>query len=344
MAETAHNGIVASHEPGSRFDNIRIVPTNLAWNHNDAICPGLRDEGLVLFNPIVGTDIANRDKAYQHEAVITFTTEQVKPLYIRNLVQLSRIIVDARMQMIGGGSTSIGWYTFRDNLAAIGIQATETTSLALAFKLAIGKKAEAVITMNSYITSLKATDELDKLLTESTSGMAPGTGGASYGLTPEAYDLGGKIVPILEKVQVQNSAGTGFGGKLGMASEITFETYAGAPDNRNRAQSQGIKCGGKLIFVDMNRTQFKAFLTDWREDVVALTVYDKSGNTYTYNNGAVSMSPTGRSSEKPGDSWIEVEIKGDIPMNPGAITDVTYMDWGTTSPTAVAFTGKVGYN
>jgi hypothetical protein len=344
MAETAHNGVVASHEPGSRFDNIRIVPTNLAWDHNDSICPGLRDEGLVEWRPIVGTDIANRDKPFNHEIVATFTTEQMKPLYMRNYVQLSRIIVDARMQMIGGGSASIGWLTFRDNLAALGVQATETTSLALGFKATIGKTAQTVLTLNSYITSALSTDELDKLFTESTSGMAAGTGGASYGLTPEAYDKSSLIVPPLDYVSITNSVGTAKGGKLGMDSEITFETYAGAPDGRNRALAQGIRIGGKLIIIDMNKTQLKAQLTDWREDVASFTVGDKSGNTYVMTLGAASMSPTGRMSEKPGDSWVEVEIKGDVPMNPNDITDTTFMDWGTTNPKIVTLKGKAGYN
>lgn len=344
MAETAHNGVVYSHEPGSKFDNIRIVPTNLAWVHNDAIMPGLRDEGLVLFNPIVGTDINMRDKAYQHEAVITFTTEQIKPLFMRNYVQLSRILNDARMQMIGGGSTSIGWLSFRENIAAPGVQATETTSLALGFKLTVGQKAECVLTMNSYITSALSTDELDKLFAISSSGIAAGTGGASYGLTAQGYDITSKIVPILESVTITNSVGAGAPGKLGMESEITFETYGGKPDKRNRSFAQGIKCGGKLIFVDMNRTQLAAFLSDYRQNVASMTIGDKSGNSWVYTLGAVSLTPTFRFSEKPGDSWVEVEIKGDIPMNPGDITDVTYMDWGTTTATTVTMKGGVAYN
>lgn len=345
MAETVNQGIVIGHEPGSRFDNIRLTPQNLAFNAADAITPGLRDEGLVEIKPITGKDIANRDKAFQHEVSITFTTEQIKPLYFANYVQLSRGYVDAQMLAIGGGSTSMGWLTFINNVAGFGVQATGTTSLAMKFKLTIGKTSNCVITLSSYITSLLSTDELDFLFTSSTAALAANTGGTTLGLTAEAYDRASIIpAPGLESVSIHNSVGTAFAGKLGMDSELTFESYMGAPDNRNRAFTQGVRCGGKLRFIDMNATQARAYLTNARQDLIAMDIVDKAGFTNEFTNGAVSFSPDWRFSEKPGDSWVEATLNGDIPVNPGGYTDTTYMDIGQTLATKSVYKGKVGYN
>lgn len=345
MAETANQGIVASNEPGSRFDNIRLTPQNLAFNASDAITPGLRDEGTWEVKEISGKDIANRDKLYQHEVSLTFTTEQIKPLYFANYIQLARGYVDAQFKSIGGGSTSMGWLTFINNAAGFGVQATGTTSLAMKFKLTIGKSSNCVLTLSSYITSLLSTDELDFLFTSSGAALAANTGGTTLGLTAEAYDRASLIpAPGLESVLIQNSVGTGYAGKLGMESEITFESYSGATDNRNRAFVQGVRCGGKLRFIDMNKTQAKAYLTNARQDLILMDIVDKAGFTNEYTLGAVSFAPNWRISEKPGDSWVEADINGDIPVNPGGYTDVTYMDVGQTTATKSIWKGKIGYN
>jgi hypothetical protein len=340
-----HQGVVIGHEPGSRFDNIRLTPQNLSFNAADAITPGLRDEGLLEIKPITGKDIANRDKAFQHEAMITFTTEQIKPLYWANYVQLARGYVDAQFKAIGGGATSMGWFTFINNPALFGVQATGTTSLGMKIKRTInGKNANCLLTLNSYITSLKSTDELDFLFSSSASALAANSGGTTLGLTAEAYDLGGKVIPILDSCSVQNSGGTALVGKLGMDSELTWESYEGKPDNRNRAFVQGIRCGGKIQVIDLNSSNAQAFLSDFREDMVALKAFDKSGNDYKYTNGAVSGISDYRISEKPGDSWIEFTLSGDIPVNPAGYTDKTYMDLGQTLATEEIYVGKVGYN
>jgi len=345
MAETGHQGVVIGHEPGSRFDNIRLTPQNLAFNASDAITPGLRDEGLMEIKPITGKDIANRDKAFQHEATVTYTTEQIKPLYWANYVQLARGYVDAQFKAIGGGATSMGWFTFINNAAALGAQATGTTSLGMKIKRTInGKNANCVITLNSYITSLLSTDELDFLFSSSTAALAANTGGTTLGLTAEAYDRQSIVIPIFDSFSVQNSITTAAPGKVGMDSEITWESYGGKPDNRNRSFVQGIRIAGKVQIVDMNYLQAKAFLTDYREDVAVLKAFDKSGNDYKFTNGVVSNIPDYRLSEKPGDSWIEVTLSGDVPVNPGGYTDTTYMDLGQSSAVEEVYKGKIGYN
>lgn len=344
---TAHNGVVTGHEPGFRFDNIRIVPQNLAFNAPDAISPGLRTEGLCLFDPTQIADVAARNIGLHHEAKITFDTLQCTPLYLRNYAALSQILVDAQMQHIGGGATAMKYYTFKDNPAAFGVQATGTTSLAFGFKFTINNtKASALLSLNSFITSILGTDELPFLFSSSDTALAAGTGGTTLGLTTELYDRASVIVPPLDYVTISNSGGGGAlkAGKLGMTSEFTFETFTGEPDGRNRGIAQGVKLGGKLRIVDLNKTQAIAYLTDFSEDVISCNIFNKSGHQYQLLGGAASLSPHYRISEKPKDSWIEIDIAGDIPLNPvNQTVNTTYIDWGTTSPNIISFK-LAGYN
>lgn len=338
-----HTGVNAANEPGFRFDNIRITPQNLAFNVNDAIAPGLRNEGLVEFSAIAGTDIAERGVSYQHEAKVTFKTFQCKPLFLRNYTALSRILVDAQMKAIGGGSASIGWLTFINNAAAFGVQATGTTSMAFGYKFMLNStEATAQITLNSYLTSLLTTDEFQLLLSSSGAALAANTGGTTQGLTAQAYAYSSKLIPIWDSLQITNSGGAALVGKLGMNSEFGWETFTGEPDTRNRGIAQGLKLGGKFHIIDANQTQWRAFLTDYAEDIT-MTAKDKNGYTYIISAGAGTGHAAFRLSEKPKDSHVELEVKGDVPMNPGVISDVTYMDIGTTSPTTIQF-NLAGYN
>lgn len=341
---TAHNGVVFSHEPGFLFDNIRIVPAGLPFNSADMINPGLRDAGKLQISSITKDDVNARPKVLYMDNQLTFISEQVKNLlFMNNWMELSRVLNDVQMRLVGGGSESVGWFTYKTNQADLDVNATGSTSLANKWKFTLSKDtAQVEVTMNGYMTSQNPDilTEADWLFTNSDTAVAGNSDGSTLGLEPQGYEDTGLAVPIIQSVSITNSAGQALFGKCGLDSVITYETEGGAPDTRNRQLAQAIMADWDLVSVDLNKTQILAFLTDSREDI-SITVADLNGNFYTLTGAR--LAPMIDISEVPGSSACKIKVKGRAPMNP-ASDPIAYIDLAVSNANEWVMTLDAGYN
>lgn len=341
---TQHTGVIFANEPGFLFDNIRIVPAGLPFNSADMINPGLRDAGKLSISSVTKDDVNARPKVLYMDASLTFISEQVKNFeFMYNWMSLSRVLNDVQLRLVGGGTGSMGWFTFKNNPADLDVNAEGSTSLADKWKFTLSKDtAQVEVTMNSYLTSQNGdiTTEADWLVDNSDTAAAGNSDGSTLGLNPQTYEDTGLAVPIIQSVSITNSAGQGFFGKCGLDSVITYETEGGAPDTRNRQAAQAIMADWDLVAVDMNKTQVKAFLTDSREDI-SITVADLNGNFYTLTGAR--LAPMIDISEVPGSSAVKIKVKGRAPMNP-ASDPTLYIDLGVSVPNVWSMTLDAGYN